>query len=70
MILLGFISPWQYIIILMVIASLPVIALIDIIKNEFTGSNKLIWVIVVLLLPLLGTILYFLLGSQQKINKK
>jgi hypothetical protein len=70
MILLGFISPWQYIIILMVIASLPVIALIDIIRNEFTGSNKLIWVIVVLLLPLLGTILYFLLGSQQKINEK
>ncbi|MFY0592162.1 MAG: PLDc N-terminal domain-containing protein [Roseivirga sp.] len=43
-------------------------ALIDIIKNEFNPSqNKLIWVIVVILLPVLGSILYFAIGRQQKV---
>jgi len=45
-------------------------ALVDILKSEFTGSNKLIWVVVVLLLPLLGSILYFVIGTKQKITKQ
>ena len=45
-------------------------ALVDILKSEFTGSNKLIWVLVVILLPLLGSILYFAIGTKQKIVKQ
>ncbi|MDT8393739.1 MAG: PLDc N-terminal domain-containing protein [Bacteroidales bacterium] len=48
---------------------LPLFALIDIIRNEFTGNNKLIWVIVVLLFPYLGAILYFIFGGSQKIRR-
>lgn len=47
----------------------PLLALISILKNEFPGSNKLIWVLVVIFLPYLGAILYFLIGRPQRIGK-
>jgi len=47
---------------------LPIIALIDIVKNDFSGANKVIWVVVVLFLPILGSILYFLIGRNHKIS--
>ncbi len=43
-------------------------ALIDILKNEFTGSNKLVWLLAVVLVPLIGVILYFFIGREQKIR--
>jgi hypothetical protein len=51
---------------------LPIIftiwSLIDLLKNEFTGSNKLIWTLIVIFLAPLGCILYFFIGTKQKIN--
>ena len=43
-------------------------ALVDILKNEFTGDNKVIWVLVVVLVPVIGFILYFFIGRDQKIK--
>jgi len=45
------------------------IAAIDILKNKF-GSDieKLIWILVVIFVPLLGPILYLLIGKKQKLN--
>lgn len=43
--------------------------LIDILKSEFDGANKLIWLIVVFVLPFVGLILYFFIGRKQKIKK-
>ncbi len=46
-----------------------IIALVDILKSNFKDStNKIIWVLIVLLLPVLGSILYFIFGGQQKTN--
>jgi len=43
-------------------------ALIDILKNEFTtGTNKLIWFLLVIFLPLLGSICYYFIGMKQKL---
>ena len=44
MILLGMLGPWQLMILLVIplLIILPLIALIDILKNEFTGSNKIV----------------------------
>lgn len=42
--------------------------LIDVIKNEYTGNNKLIWIIVLLGFPPLGVILYQLIGKGQKVG--
>ena len=44
-------------------------ALIDILKSDFSGSNKIIWLLVVIFLPLIGIILYFAIGRKQRINK-
>ena len=67
------IGPWQIIltlIILLVFILLPIIALIEVLRNEFTGSNKLIWVLVILLFPLFGAILYFAIGRGQIVDRK
>ncbi|RYD78793.1 MAG: PLDc_N domain-containing protein [Sphingobacteriales bacterium] len=46
---------------------IPLIALIDILKSDFKDStNKLVWVLVVIMLPLLGPVLYYFLGRSQK----
>ncbi|MDN3618743.1 PLD nuclease N-terminal domain-containing protein [Polaribacter undariae] len=65
-----FIGAWQLIIIFIVLflGILPtIIALVDILKNEFKGNNKIIWVLVVLFANFFGAILYFLIGRKQKI---
>lgn len=42
-------------------------ALIDTVKSDFKNdANKLVWIIVILGMPLLGGILYFLIGTKQK----
>ncbi len=47
-----------------------VIALVDIIRNEFNQSrNKLVWIIVVILLPIIGSVLYYFIGRKQKIER-
>jgi len=55
--------------IVLAIIVLPIIALVDIVRSDFKDSNnKLMWVIIVLLLPILGTILYFIIGRGQKVS--
>ena len=70
MILPGFVGSQEIIILLigLVLFVLPVIALVDIIRNEFTGNNKLIWVLIVIFFNILGSILYFIMGKNQKIK--
>lgn len=43
-------------------------AFVDVLKNEFTGHNKLIWALVILFLAPLGCILYYFIGRTQKIQ--
>lgn len=38
-----------------------IVALVDCIKSS--NSNKLLWIIVIILLPFLGTLLYFIFGK-------
>jgi hypothetical protein len=44
--------------------------LIDILRYEFTGYNKVIWIIVLICFPVLGAILYLVFGRGQRIKKK
>jgi hypothetical protein len=41
-----------------------VIALIDIIGSSMAIEKKLLWILLILLLPLIGLILYFLIGRK------
>jgi len=40
-----------------------IIALVDCIRSS--NPNKIIWIIVIILVPFLGSILYFLLGRKK-----
>lgn len=52
-----------------VVAVLWLVALVDILKSEFKdGLTKVIWLILVIFLPFLGSILYFFIGRDQKIK--
>ena len=64
---LAMVGPIGLIVIGVIVVILPLIALIDILTNEFTGSNKIIWVIIVIFFPIMGALLYFLIGTRQKI---
>jgi len=45
------------------------LALVDILRHQFKGNyEKLIWVLVVLFLPILGSILYFVIGRSHRIK--
>ncbi len=71
--ILGFIGPQEIIIILLIVPIfliIPIVALVDILKSEFEGNNKIIWVLVLLFLWIIGAILYFIIGRDQKIKKK
>ena len=70
--ILHLIGPWQVLIILFALLFFMVpwiIALVDILSNEFTANNKLIWVLVVALTGILGAVLYFIIGLGQKLPK-
>jgi len=65
---LSIVGPLGFVVIILIVILLPLIALIDILTHEFTGTNKLIWVIIVLFFPIMGAILYFLIGTRQKVR--
>jgi hypothetical protein len=47
----------------------PLTAIIHIMKSEFKGNDKLIWVIIILFMPIIGSILYFAIGKSKPKNK-
>ena len=67
MIQLGMIGPWQILLLLGGFV-FPIIALIDVIRNDFTKNNKVVWILVILFTNLLGAFLYFIFGRSQTIK--
>ena len=68
---LGMIGPWQILLILIILLGIipTIVALVDILKSEFKGNNKIVWILVVLLANFFGAVLYFLIGREQKIKE-
>lgn len=48
--------------------ALPLLALIDLANRRFHGTDKLIWVIIVLIFPIMGPLLYLSLGRTNHEN--
>jgi hypothetical protein len=44
---------------------LDIIAIVDCLKGSLATGQKLLWILLVLILPVIGMILYFLLGKQK-----
>lgn len=57
---------WQTLILISI--GLWIYCLIDILKNTFKKNDKTIWILVALLLPFLGPILYLCIGNNKKIK--
>ena len=48
---------------------LPILALISVLMNDFPGNEKVIWVLIIIFLPFLGSVLYFLIGRGNRISR-
>lgn len=59
---------WIIIIVTIVGVLLTIFALIDILKSKFHGNDKIIWLLVVIFFNLFGVLLYFIIGTKQKIK--
>jgi Phospholipase_D-nuclease N-terminal len=50
----------------LLVTVLDVIAIVSILKSGADSGTKLLWIVVVVLLPVLGMILYFLMGPGRR----
>lgn len=48
----------------LVILILDVVAIVDLLGQNRTSSSKLIWILVIIFLPVLGLILYYLIARK------
>lgn len=53
---------------MLIIWLFSIVALIDLLRSRFSSNDKLLWVLVVLFVPVVGAILYFVIGRKQKIK--
>jgi hypothetical protein len=49
----------------LVILVLDIIAIIDVLKSASDTGKKVLWIILILVLPLIGMVLYFLMGKKK-----
>ncbi|MGO9245560.1 MAG: PLDc N-terminal domain-containing protein [Verrucomicrobiia bacterium] len=49
----------------LVVLALDIIAIVDVAKGRGDIGMKVLWIVLILVLPLLGMILYFLLGRSK-----
>ncbi len=44
---------------------LDIIAIVDALKSSLDTSKKTLWIILILILPVVGMVFYFLIGKKQ-----
>jgi len=50
----------------LLVTILAVIAIVSVLKSGSDSGTKLLWIILVILLPVLGMILYFIMGPGRR----
>ena len=60
-------SIFTVIVIALFVMVLPIACIIHIVTNQFHGNDKIVWILVVLLFPFLGSVLYLLVGRKKAI---
>ncbi len=50
----------------LVVLVLDIVAIVDVLKSSLETGKKVLWILLILFLPVLGMILYFLLGKKKK----
>lgn len=49
----------------LVVLVLDIIAIVDIIKSSIETGKKVLWALLVIILPLIGMVVYFLIGKKK-----
>ena len=49
----------------LVVLILDIIAIIDCVKSSLETGKKVLWIVLIVILPLIGMVLYFLLGKKK-----
>jgi hypothetical protein len=49
----------------LVVLVLDIVAIVDAFKSSMDNVKKIIWIVVILAIPVVGMILYFLLGKKK-----
>ena len=49
----------------LIVLVLDIIAIVDVLKSSMDTGKKALWIILILLLPVIGMVLYFLIGKKQ-----
>lgn len=49
----------------LVVLVLDIIAIVDVVKSQVDTGKKALWIILVLVLPVIGMILYFVIGKKK-----
>lgn len=49
----------------LIILVLDIIAIVDCVKSSLEQGKKILWIILIIILPLIGMILYFLVGKKK-----
>jgi hypothetical protein len=50
--------------------TLWIIALVDCLRSNFEKEGKILWVLVIIFLPILGSLLYLFIGRSQKLSAR
>ena len=48
-----------------VILVLDILAILDCVKSGKSGGQKALWIILILVLPIIGLVLYYLIGRKK-----
>ena len=49
----------------LVVLILDIVAIVDVVKSSFETGKKILWIILILVIPLVGMALYFLIGKKK-----
>ena len=49
----------------LVILVLDIVAIVDVVKSAVDTGKKVLWVVLILVLPIIGMVLYFLIGKKK-----
>jgi hypothetical protein len=44
--------------------------LVDVLRSKLDTTMKILWVLVIILIPLISSILYLVIGGNRSVNKK
>ncbi len=62
---------FEIVLIFLIFGLIPVVlwfwSLIDCLKSDFKNYDKIVWILLIILLPIIGAILYLIIGKSQKI---